>query len=243
MTNASHSELGRRTFRQLLVKNLFIAAIAAVVTVPATVLFEEVSGAAEPARVWPELLALCVLVQGLSIVLLHRAARPLRLPLDRVTDAAAREVFRLARFVGQLHFLSWTATAALAALFVYFAESFRPDRTLMVFLACLLTGIAASLAAHIRTRTLLTGVWSNLSLSLAARGARITVARASLRQKITLVLGGVVFFSSAFGLFSSFALQREIAGFYARRQGDELARTLHEWRFFSCGRTKQKDEH
>lgn len=228
MTETTHSDLGRKAFRQLLLKNVIIAGIAAVVTVPATVLFEEVAGAAEPARVWPQLLSLCVVVQLVAMALLYRAARPLKIPPEQISVEAAKDVFRLARHAGQLHFLSWSATAAFAALFVYFAESFRPDRTLMVFLACLLTGIAASLAAHIRTRTLLTQVWADLSLKLSARGAQFAVARASLRQKITLVLGGVVFFSSAFGLYSSFALQREIASFYATRQGDELARTVQQ---------------
>ncbi len=225
MTETTYTDNARRAFGQLLLKNVLIAGIAAVVTVPATVLFEEVAGTAEPAGVWPQLLALCTVVQMVSMALLYRAARPLKVAPDTMTAQEAKEVFRLARKAGQLHFLSWSVTAVLAGLLVYFVHSFRPDRTLMVFLACLLTGIAASLAAHIRTRTLLSRVWADLSLLLSARGASIVVARASLRQKITLVLGGVVFFSSAFGLYSSFALQREIASFYATRQGDELART------------------
>ncbi len=160
-----------------------------------------------------------LLVTGtLALRLLSRASFE-QGPAGARLDLLARLPGRLAG----LHLAAWVGAGLGAGLLLLFLESFRPDRSFLLFLACILAGTATALAAFVRTAVHLMPLWAALD---GSGDALAQVRRAPLRRRITLVFGGLVFFSSAFGLYTVFALQREIVGYYVEKQGNETAQAV-----------------
>jgi signal transduction histidine kinase len=151
----------------------------------------------------------------------RRRAAP---PPSQLADGVA--ILRLPRRFAGAHLAAWFATGGLTGAIVLFQDRFRPDRAFLLFLACMLVGIGAALVAFVRTTRGLSPVWKALPRPDPGEWAPQGRVTSSLKQKITLVLGGVVFFSSAFGLYSSFALQREIVSYYVRQKGQEMVRAM-----------------
>ncbi len=118
------------------------------------------------------------------------------------------------------HLVAWLLIGGAVGGILWLGARFRPDRSFLLVLACGLAGVGTALAARVRAAII-------LMPHLAAQqvDSPSTVAmRATLRRRLTLVLGGLVFFSSAFGLTMVFALQREIVAYYVDQQREEFVR-------------------
>jgi len=117
-----------------------------------------------------------------------------------------------------VHLVLWLVIGFAAGAILWFGSRFQPDRGFLVVLACGLAGAGTALAARVRAAVLL---MPQLAMPQMATLSAVAI-RATLRRRLTLVLGGIVFFSSAFGLTVVFALQREIVGFYVNQKSDEF---------------------
>lgn len=129
-------------------------------------------------------------------------------------------LFSLPGQLAAIHLVLWLAIGGVVGAVLWMAERFQPDRGFLAVLACGLAGVGAALAARVRATVLLTPQLANPQVTLTSA----VTARATLKRRLTLVLGGIVFFSSAFGLTVVFALQREIVAFYVEQKSDEFAR-------------------
>ena len=119
-----------------------------------------------------------------------------------------------------VHLIAWLVIGATVGTIWWLGARFRPDRGFLVVLACGLAGVGTALAARVRAAVLL---MPHLSAPLVTSSG-VVAMRATLRRRLTLVLGGIVFFSSAFGLTVVFALQREIVGYYVDQKSEEFVR-------------------
>jgi len=220
---STQPEAGRRAWYG----NALVSGVALLLSGPAVAVFEQVSTDGRPFLPLAYLGILALAVLPLALLVMRRLVRRAfsRPPRDLV-----RSAFALPRRLAALHFLSWFTIGAGAGLLLHFREQFRPDRSFMIFLACLLAGVGAALVSFVRTPVHLAPWWMELVGEAKGEAARDMTGRMTLKQKLTLVLGGIVFFSSAFGLYSSFALQREIAGYYVGRQSRKIAREVAAWR-------------
>jgi len=222
--DATLSALFSAVSRTVLRRNLLIFTLALILCLGAILVFEQVSGSDLSVVPICYLAGLCAVVLPIAYYLTFRALRSLG---DKWSHeelpALANRVFRLPRVLAGIHLASWFVIGTIAALLFLVLDRFRPDRSFMMFLACMLAGLGASMVALVRAPVLLSPLTVALSGYLREDGKGTAVVRTSLKQKITLVLGGVVFFSSAFGLYSSFSLQREIVAYYVEQQGNDIA--------------------
>jgi signal transduction histidine kinase len=119
-----------------------------------------------------------------------------------------------------MHLVAWLTIGAAVGVILWLGARFRPDRSFLVILACGLAGAGTALAARVRAAILL---MPDLAAFHVGSSSAVSM-RATLRRRLTLVLGGLVFFSSAFGLTMVFALQREIVAYYVDQQREEFVR-------------------
>lgn len=212
----------RSTFRF----NILLSLLTVLFSVPVLALFDQVSGGRGTAGALISLGGAWAVGFLVLWVLLRRGLRPLsgRKKMSFLGPAELLPyIFRLPRVVSKLHLLTWLGVGLTAAVASWVIERFRPDLSFLVFLVCLLAGLGAALTALVKTSKQLAPLSIQLAREAAESGIRVESVRTPLREKIMLILGGVVFFTSAFGLFSSFALQREISAWYAQVQGGEVA--------------------
>jgi len=197
------------------VANVVLSILAVALSLAVLAVFERISG---PAAAAPTLLRVAVFCAAGNAVLLLLVSRAVR----RANEGPSSLV-RLPRLLLRLHLTVWLAIGLAASAACLLVERYRPDRAFMVFLVCLLAGIGSALASMVwSARHVTPEILRRSGAGVGVRGS-IPGPRTPLREKITLVLGGVVFFSSAFGLFTSFAVQREVSAWYAEAQGDEIA--------------------
>jgi signal transduction histidine kinase len=130
------------------------------------------------------------------------------------------QLFALPGRLALVHLGSWLTIGPLLAIVLLRGNLARIDGGFLVLLACGLAGVGTALAARVRA-TLVLMPLSAIPQDLAPAALQ---PAATLRRRLTLVLGGIVFFSSAFGLFAVFAMQREIVGYYVVQKGEELHR-------------------
>jgi signal transduction histidine kinase len=215
-----------QVLRRVMLRNAWVLALGVAVFVPSVLLFEQAAGGQERTWGWPGLGVAVAVAVAVGSALLAWCVRPL-LP-SRLACGSAAAVVRLPGRLAAAHVLAWTAAGVSSGLFMVVGERLRPDRGLMWFLACVLTGMAMGLVVHVRTRAHLGEVWLAAARQVWGRTDRAARRSAALGRRLSVVLGGVVFFSSGFGLYSSFALQREVVSFYVEKQAAELTARVEE---------------
>ena len=215
-----------RTVRMIRDRNLFVSIVAVGLCLGAVFVFEQVAGPDRSLAPLAYLFLLCLPALPVSHFLVRRAIRVLNeTPEQHNLQRVAIAVYRLPRNLAAIHLVTWLFVG-LGVLSVFLVVvRFRPDRVFMMFLACVLAGLGACLVALVRMPLILSPLQVALARQLPVTAMR-SIKRTPLKTKITLVLGGVVFFSSAFGLFSSFALQREIVTYYVEQQAAEVERAV-----------------
>ncbi len=138
-------------------------------------------------------------------------------------ESKAEEVLRLPGRLAWLHVLSWSGGALLLGAWVFLFSRYQAELAMLALMAGLLTGMGAFLVALLTTPWAISQRWHGAMVQLAREGRGWGRAGGSIRRKMTLVLGSLVFVACGFAMFSSFAVQREIVAFYARSQGEGVA--------------------
>ena len=140
-----------------------------------------------------------------------------------LNSTEVERVMRLPIRVAWLHGGSWAAGALVLGAGLLLFSRYEAERALLVVMAGMLTGMGAFLVALLGTPLRLGFRWGDAVNRVRRSGNGWGAYAQSLRRRMTLVLGSLVFFACGFALYSSFALQRELVAFYARSQGEVVA--------------------
>lgn len=132
-----------------------------------------------------------------------------------------------------LHVVVWSAVGLLSGLLMLLLEVLSIDGAFMLALAGTLAGLGGGLAGLFQTRKTLDPLWSRAIQHLDSTALKSPALRVPLRHQMTLILGGLVFFSSGLALYTAFAFQKQAVLQHAREVAGTLERSLE--RQASCG--------
>lgn len=206
-------EIGAKAQARLLVEHLLMTTAGTGVAIAAVVFAEPWQELTDLAPLsW--LLGVVILLQGVGVGVARSLAR------RTLGKAPGEPWLQLPGRLAIIHLVAWLVVGLSCGVGLLAVNLYRVDRSFMLLLACGLSGVATALAARVRATLV-------LAPALAAAGGLTegqVPTRTTLKRRLTLVLGGIVFFSSAFGLFAVFAVQREVVGQHVQQKCDEVRR-------------------
>lgn len=201
-------------------KSVALAVVCGVVLVSVVTGFERLSGAR-----FGGLWALAAVCAGVAVWI---GVWSMRLCSQALSGGVSEHLVRLPVRLAWLHGGSWALGSLLLGAGFLFLSRYQAEIAFLVVMAGCLTGMGAFLVALLATPLVLGARWGEAVRGIRQEGAGWGRYWQSLRRRMTLVLGSLVFFACGFALYSSFAMQREIVAFYARSQGEEVAAKVED---------------